>query len=57
MILLKPTILGQLQLNNKMVMSAMTRARADINGVVKEITATYYGQRASAGLIISEATN
>lgn len=34
----------------------MTRSRADANGVVGELTATYYAQRASAGLLISEGT-
>ena len=47
--------LGKLTLNNRMVMAAMTRSRADINGVVGAMTAEYYAQRASAGLILSEA--
>ncbi len=49
--------LGNLTLENKMVMAAMTRSRADKNGVVGENTVTYYEQRSSAGLIISEAIN
>lgn len=44
-------------LKNRMVMSAMTRARADKNGRVNDLTALYYSQRASAGLILTEAIN
>ncbi|OQP48004.1 alkene reductase [Niastella populi] len=53
--LLEKTTLGNLTLKNKMVMSAMTRSRADINGVVGDMTVQYYTQRASAGLIFTEA--
>ncbi|TLU96987.1 alkene reductase [Dyadobacter luticola] len=53
--LLEPTRLGNLALKNKMVMSAMTRSRADNNGIVGDMTVEYYTQRASAGLIITEA--
>lgn len=53
--LLEKIQLGNLALNNKMVMSAMTRSRADINGVVGDMTGQYYTQRVSAGLIITEA--
>ena len=49
--------LGKLSLKNKMVMSAMTRSRADINGAVGDMTVQYYSQRASAGFIITEAIN
>ena len=35
----------------------MTRSRADENGIISELAAIYYSQRASAGLIISEAIN
>jgi len=55
--LLSPTPLGKLQTRNRVVMAPMTRSRADASGVVGELTARYYAQRASAGLIISEATN
>ncbi len=48
--------LGALTLPNRMVMAPMTRSRADDEGVPTEIMATYYAQRADAGLIISEAT-
>ncbi|SDM52147.1 N-ethylmaleimide reductase [Catalinimonas alkaloidigena] len=55
--LLEPIQLSNLSLNNRMVMSAMTRSRADTNGVVGELTVLYYTQRVSAGLIITEAIN
>ncbi|MGF6148253.1 N-ethylmaleimide reductase [Kingella potus] len=55
--LLQPYTLGSLKLKNRMVMAAMTRSRADADGVVGAITAEYYAQRASAGLILSEAVN
>lgn len=53
--LVEKTQLGKLTLKNKMAMSAMTRSRADINGVVGDMTVQYYTQRASAGLIFTEA--
>jgi N-ethylmaleimide reductase len=53
--LLEKTQLGNLALKNKMAMSAMTRSRADRNGVVGDMTAEYYTQRVSAGLIFTEA--
>lgn len=44
-------------LNNRIVMAPMTRARSANEGnVATELTATYYAQRATAGLIISEGT-
>jgi len=49
------TQLGNLTLKNKMVMSAMTRSRADQNGIVGDLTVQYYTQRVSAGLIFTEA--
>ncbi|MCS3799002.1 hypothetical protein [Niastella sp. OAS944] len=55
--LLKQIELGNLSLKNSMVMSAMTRSRADIRGVVGDMTVQYYHQRVSAGLIITEAIN
>lgn len=45
---------GRYTLSNRMVMAPMTRSRADDAGVPKDLVATYYAQRASAGLIISE---
>jgi N-ethylmaleimide reductase len=49
--------LGNLKLKNSMVMSAMTRSRADINGVVGDMHVEYYTQRISAGFIFTEAIN
>ena len=53
--LLEPLQLKNLALKNRMAMSAMTRSRAEINGVVGVMTVRYYTQRASAGLIFTEA--
>lgn len=50
-----PTQLGQLTLKNRIVMAPMTRCRA-IGNVPNELMAEYYGQRAGAGLIITEGT-
>lgn len=55
--LLAPVALGDLTLANRIVMAPLTRARAGADGVPTALNALYYGQRASAGLIISEATN
>ena len=49
--------LGSIELNNRLVMAPMTRCRASADHVPTDIMATYYGQRASAGLIISEGTS
>ncbi|MEA3026952.1 MAG: N-ethylmaleimide reductase [Alphaproteobacteria bacterium] len=48
--------LGELELPNRMVMAPMTRSRALGGNVPNPIAATYYAQRASAGLIVTEAT-
>ncbi|MCF0075549.1 alkene reductase [Dyadobacter sp. CY261] len=53
--LLEKTQLGNLALKNKMAMSAMTRSRADQNGIVGDMTVQYYTQRVSAGLLFTEA--
>lgn len=55
--LLQKTTIGNLELQNKMAMAPMTRSRADLNGVVSDLTVLYYAQRASAGLLITEAIN
>lgn len=49
--------LGPYKLKNRVVMAPLTRSRADDAGRPGELQATYYAQRASAGLIIAEATN
>lgn len=46
---------GELELANRIIMAPMTRSRADAEGCVPQIVADYYAQRASAGLIVSEA--
>ncbi|MEO3807433.1 alkene reductase [Sphaerisporangium sp. B11E5] len=48
--------LGRLTLPNRLVMSPMTRSRADDRGVPPAGAAVYYAQRATAGLIITEGT-
>ncbi|WP_017655203.1 alkene reductase [Fortiea contorta] len=48
--------LGNLELPNRIVMAPLTRNRAGEGNVPHSINATYYAQRASAGLIIAEAT-
>ncbi|MFK7698145.1 alkene reductase [Pseudomonas caspiana] len=54
--LFEPYLLGDLTLNNRVVMAPLTRNRAGAGLVPGELAATYYAQRASAGLIITEAT-
>ena len=46
-----------LQLSNHMVMAPLTRSRAGADHMPNALMATYYGQRASAGLIITEGTS
>ncbi len=55
--LFQPYILGPFSLNNRIVMAPLTRKRATLDHVPVPMMAEYYEQRASAGLIISEATN
>lgn len=52
-----PVKVGDLDLSNRVVMAPLTRARAGLDGIPTDLMAIYYGQRAEAGLIISEATN
>lgn len=54
--LFEPYTLGSLTLSNRVVMAPLTRNRAGSGFVPSELAAIYYGQRASAGLLISEAT-
>jgi N-ethylmaleimide reductase len=49
--------LGNLELKNRIIMAPMTRGRADDAGNPLDIVAAYYAQRASAGLLITEAVN
>lgn len=54
--LFDPIRLGAIHAPNRILMAPMTRGRAGRRHVPTELMATYYAQRASAGLIISEAT-
>ena len=54
--LFEPTSMGKFALSNRIVMAPLTRNRAGEGQVPQDIAVTYYGQRASAGLIISEGT-
>jgi N-ethylmaleimide reductase len=55
-ILFEPLKLGAISLPNRIVMPALTRMRAGPLGIPTALNAEYYGQRASAGLNITEAT-
>jgi N-ethylmaleimide reductase len=54
--LFQPVTIGALQLPNRIVMAPLTRCRADVDHVPTDLMTTYYAQRASAGVIIAEAT-
>jgi N-ethylmaleimide reductase len=54
--LFAPYRLGELELANRFVMAPMTRNRAAAGGVPTSLNAEYYGQRAGAGLIVTEGT-
>jgi N-ethylmaleimide reductase len=54
--LLSPLQLGDVQIPNRVLMAPLTRVRATEAHVPTSLMAEYYGQRASAGLIIAEAT-
>lgn len=55
-LLFSPLRVGALELPSRIVMAPMTRARSGPHGVPLALSATYYAQRASAGLIVAEAT-
>ncbi|HYQ55075.1 alkene reductase [Pseudomonas sp. P39-UII1] len=55
--LFDPITLGDVQLPNRIIMAPLTRCRADEGRVPNALMAEYYVQRASAGLILSEATS
>ena len=55
--LFEPTRLGPLSLGNRLVMSPMTRNRATASNIPAALMAEYYGQRAAAGLIVTEGTS
>ena len=54
--LFEPVTIGPHSLQNRLVMAPMTRSRA-IGNVPNDLMATYYGQRSSAGLIVTEGTS
>lgn len=54
--LLSPIKIGKYHLKNRVFMAPMTRCRSVENNVANDMMAQYYAQRASAGLIITEAT-
>lgn len=56
-LLFTPAQLGPLSLQNRVVMAPMTRSRAGEHGAPTQLAATYYEQRATAGLIITEGTS
>lgn len=56
-VLFSPITMGSLSLANRIIMAPLTRARASEGRVPNDLMASYYAQRASAGLILSEATS
>ncbi len=54
--LFDPIHVGRYTLQNRLVMAPMTRSRAQPDGTPGELAATYYAQRASIGLIVTEGT-
>jgi N-ethylmaleimide reductase len=52
----EPVQVGDLKLKNRVVMAALTRTRAGTTHVPNELMAEYYAQRASGGLMFTEAT-
>ncbi len=54
--LFTPLAVGSLELPNRIWMAPLTRCRAEAEHVPGALIATHYGQRASAGLIVAEAT-
>ncbi len=55
--LFDPIQMGDLQLPNRIIMAPLTRCRADVGRVPNDLMVEYYRQRATAGLIITEATS
>ncbi|TDL84119.1 alkene reductase [Palleronia sediminis] len=54
--LFAPVAMGALDLPNRVLMAPLTRNRSQEDGTPRDWAQTYYAQRASAGLIVSEAT-
>jgi N-ethylmaleimide reductase len=55
--LFSPTSIGAIKVANRVAMAPLTRSRAGMDGVHTPLAIEYYRQRASAGLIVTEATN
>lgn len=55
--LFEPVKIGAIELANRIMMAPLTRMRADDQRVPGALTQEYYAQRASAGLIVTEATS
>jgi len=55
--LFDPIQIGDLQLANRIIMAPLTRCRASAGRVPNDLMVEYYTQRASAGLILTEATS
>ncbi len=49
--------LGKYELKNRIVLSALTRVRCGSDGVPTDLVAEYYGQRAGAGLMLTESVS
>lgn len=54
--LFQPLQLGAIAIPNRIIMAPLTRARSGVSRIPNDLMQEYYSQRASAGLIISEAT-
>ena len=52
----QPFTLGRVELPHRLALAPMTRNRAEVDGTPGPLVATYYGQRASLGLVITEGT-
>lgn len=55
-VLWSPTRLGRIGLAHRVAMAPMTRSRATADGIVTDLTRTYYAQRASLAMLITEGT-
>ena len=56
-VLFEPIKLGGIELKNRIIMAPLTRMRASAGRVPNDLMVEYYRQRATAGLIVSEATS
>ena len=55
--LFDPLVVGDLTLPNRIIMAPLTRQRAGDERLPNPLMAQYYAERASAGLILTEATS